>query len=285
MTENVFEDHALQKYLNEIASVPPLSREVEHELALKAQKGDQDAIDKLITANLKFVVKIATKYQNRGLKFAELISEGNMGLIKAIEKFDPEKDIKLISYAVWWIKQRILFALAEKTSLIRVPLGKSNSANKIRIAKEKKLTQTGEVATLDDLLRDTDLNAKQIRKIELRTTDALSIDDVSFTNKNEEFHLSDFLEDTDTNDPQKDYLENKMMSKIEESINNLNERERYIIKTYFGLDGQESKNFAEMADDFNLSRERIRQIQKEALAKILNDVTDELSTDVNQMLM
>jgi len=131
MAENVFEDKALQNYLNEIAKNDPYSREEEYELAIKAKKGDQEAINKLVNANLKFVVKVASRYQNRGLSLSELISEGNVGLIKAIEKFEPEKHNKLISYAVWWIRQKILFALAEKTNVIRMPLGKANIANKI----------------------------------------------------------------------------------------------------------------------------------------------------------
>ena len=122
MSENVYNDKGLQQYLKDISKIPTLSREEENRLAIKAKNGDKEALNKLIESNLKFVVRVATKYQNRGLSFNELISEGNQGLIKAIEKFDPDKNIKLISYAVWWIKQSILQAIAEQSRLVRLPL-------------------------------------------------------------------------------------------------------------------------------------------------------------------
>ncbi|MEA1973337.1 MAG: sigma-70 family RNA polymerase sigma factor, partial [Candidatus Cloacimonadota bacterium] len=165
MRENIYEDKTLQKYLSEIAIYAPLSREEEKEYALRAQKNDSEALQILIRSNLKFVVKIAANYQNRGLSFAELISEGNMGLIKAIEKFEPQKKNKLISYAVWWIKQRILFALAEKTSTIRIPLGKSNVSKKIRKAKLEIRSKEGREATMSEIMEKTDLEKKAIKRI------------------------------------------------------------------------------------------------------------------------
>lgn len=149
--ESVFADKALQNYLNEISKFKTLSREEEHDLAIKAKNGDVDAMNKLIQANLKFVVKIASRYQNRGLSLSELISEGNIGLIKAIEKFDPDKDIKLISYAIWWIKQRIMLAVSEKSSLIRVPMGKSSAAHRVKLTQDRYFTETGKIATPDEL--------------------------------------------------------------------------------------------------------------------------------------
>ena len=285
MTENVFEDKALQKYLNEIAEFDTISREEEKKLAKRAKKGDQEAINKLIRANLKFVVKIASRYQNRGLKLSELISEGNMGLIKAIEKFDPSKDIKLISYAVWWIKQRILFALAEKTSLIRMPLGKSNSANKIRAAKEKVFNRTGKVATIDDIAKETDIKKKTIKSLESKNKNPLSIDDVSYSNDSSKVKLKDFIKDETADDPRVVYYEDKVRNTIEKSIEKLNDRERFIIKSYFGLGDEPAQNYAQIAEKLNLSRERVRQIQKEGLQKMLKDVSSEMSQDINSFLM
>lgn len=281
MAENVFEDKALQKYLNEIATIPTLTRQEEHDLAVKAKAGDQKAIDKLIQSNLKFVVKIASHYQNRGLSLSELISEGNMGLIKAIEKFEPEKHIKLISYAVWWIKQRILFALAEKTSLIRMPLGKTNTANKIKSVKEKIFNRTGENPSTDEIEEASNLRKKEIRNVESHMVDTLSIDEVNYSSRNYEVQLQDFIEDPDELDPKSLYYKERVQSMIEESIDRLPERDAYILKSYFGLDGARGRNFAQIADELGLSRERVRQIQKQALKQIFKETYDEFEKDID----
>lgn len=284
MSENVFEDKALQSYLNQIAKIKPLSREEEMELAYKAKKGDKKAIEKLVTANLKFVVKIAAKYQNRGLTLAELISEGNMGLIKAIEKFEPEQHNKLISYAVWWIRQKILFALAEKTSVIRMPLGKANIANKVKFAQDKVFSETGQKATLEELSEITDLDKKAIKKINKQMVKTMSIDDESYTNKHEKLSISNFLEDKDMLDPKTLYYREKVQDSIEESINKLPPREAYIVKQYFGLEGDNSKNFAQIGEELGLSRERVRQIQKKALQEIMKDAYKEMENDIDYLI-
>lgn len=284
MAENVFEDRALQTYLNQIAEINPLPREEEYALAYKAQKGDKEAVNKLVRSNLKFVVKVASRYQNRGLSLAELISEGNLGLIKAIEKFDPKKDNKLISYAVWWIKQKILFALAEKTNVIRMPLGKANIANKIKIAKEKYFSETGDRASVEDLSELTDLNKKAIHKIKRQSVNTISIEDSSYTSNQEKVTLDKFLKDDQISDPQTLYYRKKVHNTIERSIESLTEREALIINEYFGLSGSKGKNFAQIGDELNLSRERVRQIQKKALEKILKDVTKELGNNIDYIL-
>ncbi|MBN1327225.1 MAG: RNA polymerase sigma factor RpoD/SigA [Candidatus Cloacimonetes bacterium] len=284
MTENVFEDKALQSYLNQIAKIEPLSREEEQELATKAKKGDKEAINKLVQSNLKFVVKVASRYQNRGLSLAELISEGNMGLIKAIEKFEPEKENKLISYAVWWIKQRILFALAEKTNVIRMPLGKSNIANKVKHAREKLFSETGEEATNEEVSEITELDQKSIKKIDEQTISTVSIEESSYTNKHDKVTLNDFLEDPGTVDPKTLYYREKVKDSIEKSIRKLPSREALIVKEYFGLENNESKNFAQIGDELGLSRERVRQIQKKALEKILADTFKQEEKDIDYLI-
>jgi RNA polymerase primary sigma factor len=284
MNENVFNDRGLQNYLQDISKTPTLNREEEQELAKKAKKGDQKAIQRLIESNLKFVVKIASRYQNRGLSLAELISEGNMGLIKAIEKFEPGRDIKLISYAVWWIRQRILFALAEKTHLIRIPLDKSNTFNKIKVAQDRIKTQTGETASLEEIANATDIDRKKIKRIRDKKVDTLSLDDFSYGNKDQEYHLLDFLPDPSALDPKKMYYHDQTAQRIQESISKLDPRSAMVIRSYFGLDGEDRKNFAEIADELGLSRERIRQIQKEALKQILKDTQDDLYSDIDYIL-
>ncbi|MDD3050900.1 MAG: RNA polymerase sigma factor RpoD/SigA [Candidatus Cloacimonetes bacterium] len=283
MAENVFEDKGLQNYLNEIASVPTLSREEEHELALKAKAGDQEAMNILIMSNLKFVVKIAAKFQNRGMKLSELISEGNMGLLKALEKFEPDKDIKLISYAVWWIKQRIMFALAEKTSVIRIPIGKTNSVNKLKAIKDKKLTATGNSASMEELIAQSDMNKKQIKKLDFQNIEVISFDDVA--SQDEKMNLLKVIPDSDAIDPKNAYFDDRIMTVIEQSISQLDSREQFIINKYFGLDGEDSQNYAKISEKLNISRERVRQLQKEALTKILHDVTKELGNDINSLIV
>ena len=284
MAENVFEDKALQKYLNEIADINTLTREEEHELAVKAKMGDINAINKLIRSNLKFVVKIASHYQNRGLALSELISEGNMGLIKAIEKFDPYKDIKLISYAVWWIKQRILFALAEKTSLIRVPLGRTNTANKVKAIQERIFNRTGERLSDDSLVEQTTLTKRDLMNMKTNSVDTVSFDEVSYSNKNDTVYLKDFIEDKDTIDPKTLYYKDRMQTKIEESINTLPSRDAYIVRSYFGLDGEKGRNFAQIAEELGLSRERVRQIQKQALKQIRKDAYMDYEKDIDMII-
>lgn len=284
MKENVYEDQSLQQYLQEIAKTETLSREEELELALKAKEGDQGAIRKLIESNLKFVVTIAAKYQNRGLSLAELISEGNVGLIKAIEKFEPERDIKLISYAVWWIRQRILFAIAEKSSLIRIPLGQANNYTKIRSAKERHRTQTGEEPTVEEISEKIDVPESNINRISHNKYETLSLDEPGFSSKGDDFSLLDLVTDQGIVDPKTIYYKDKANRRIQESINKLDDRSAMVVRSYFGLDGQKSRNFAEIADELGLSRERIRQIQKQALAKILEETKEDITNDIDQII-
>lgn len=268
--ESVFADKALQNYLNEISKFKTLSREEEHELGIKARAGDADAMNRLIQANLKFVVKIAARYQNRGLSLSELISEGNIGLIKAIEKFDPDKDIKLISYAIWWIKQRIMLAVSEKSSLIRVPLGKSSTAHRIKATQERLFAETGEKASSEEIAERLNITEKSIDLLKEQMPETSSYDDVIQTTDFQDFSTRDMLEDRDTLDPQQLYHQDRLNSRIHRAINKLENREAEIIRTYFGLnDNHETKNFAQIAEVMGLSRERVRQIQKEALKKIL----------------
>jgi RNA polymerase primary sigma factor len=274
--ESVFADKALQNYLNEISKYKALPREIEHDMAIKANKGDKEALDRLIQANLKFVVKIATRYQNRGLSLSELISEGNIGLIKAIEKFDPTKDIKLISYAIWWIKQRIMLAVSEKNSLIRVPMGKSSQANKLKAVSDRIFAVTGQSPSDSELSEIMEIDEKTIDQLRSNVIDTLSIDELSTTSTNQEVNISDNLEDKEALNPQTLYYKERLHNKLENAIKHLDSREAQIIRTYYGINKQQqARNFAQIAEEMGLSRERVRQIQKEALKKILSDMQPE----------
>ncbi|HNV61941.1 MAG TPA: RNA polymerase sigma factor RpoD/SigA [Candidatus Cloacimonas acidaminovorans] len=283
--ESVFADKALQNYLNEISKFKTLSREEEHDLAIKAKNGDMDAMNKLIQANLKFVVKIASRYQNRGLSLSELISEGNIGLIKAIEKFDPDKDIKLISYAIWWIKQRIMLAVSEKSSLIRVPMGKSSAAHRVKLTQDRYFTETGKIATPDELSEKMNIAEKTIEQLQNKLPETSSFDDIITTSDSQDFTAKDLLEDKDTLDPQSLYYQERMQEKIQNAISKLDAREADIIRNYFGLnESHESRNFAQIAEKLGLSRERVRQIQKEALKKIMREIKPEEDEFVDRFL-
>lgn len=283
--ESVFSDKALQNYLSEISKYKTLTREEEHELGIKARDGDPEAMNKLIQANLKFVVKIASRYQNRGLSLSELISEGNIGLIKAIEKFDPDKDIKLISYAIWWIKQRIMLAVSEKSSLIRVPLGKSSAAHRVKAASDRIFTETGETATTNELSERMNVTGKTIDQLKAQMPETSSFDEILSTDDYQDFTTKDLLIDKEGSDPQSLYYQERMQEKINQAIDKLDTREADIIRTYFGLnESHESRNFAQIADVMGLSRERVRQIQKEALKKILHEIKPEEDAFVDEFI-
>ncbi|MDY6914860.1 MAG: RNA polymerase sigma factor RpoD/SigA [Candidatus Cloacimonadota bacterium] len=284
MSENVFQDKALQSYLKQIADIKPLSREEEQKLARRAKAGDKKAEEKLVLHNLKFVVKIAARYQNRGLSLSELISEGNVGLIKAIHKFEPDKHNKLISYAVWWIRQSILFALAEKTKIIRMPLGKANVANKIKAAKDHIFKSKGKKASKEEIAEYTDLDEKTIEKMNKQNVNTVSLDDFTYSNKQDEVKLENFIADPTTVDPKTLYYRNRVQNRIEDSLKKLAPREARIIKQYFGLEGKESKNFSQIGEELGLSRERVRQIQKKALQKIYEDTYKEYEDDIDYLI-
>jgi len=274
--ESVFSDKALQSYLNEISKYKAMPRELEQEMAIKARNGDKDALNQLIQSNLKFVVKIASRYQNRGLSLSELISEGNIGLIKAIEKFDPSKDIKLISYGIWWIKQRIMLAISEKNTLIRVPLGKTSQASKLKAIADKEYSVTGKNPSDSELSKKMDLDPKMIDQLRSNIIDTVSIDEITTTSGNQEVNIRDNLEDMETPDPQTLYYRERLKKKLTNAIDNLETREAEIIRTYYGINKHnKAQNFAQIAEKMGLSRERVRQIQKEALKKILNGLQPE----------
>ncbi len=283
--ENVFADKALQNYLKEISRFETLSRKEEHELGIRARNGDSEAMNRLIRANLKFVVKIAARYQNRGLSLSELISEGNIGLIKAIEKFDPDKDIKLISYAIWWIRQRIMLAVSEKSSLIRVPLGKSSSAHRIKATQDRIYTETGETPSNEELSEVMNIPRKSIKQIKGQIPETTSFDDVLHGNDFHEFTTRGMISDEEMADPQKLYHRDRMHKRLHKAIDKLDDREAEIIRTYYGLnEEQESQNFAQIAETMGLSRERVRQIQKEALKKILAEIEPEEDKYVEEFI-
>jgi RNA polymerase primary sigma factor len=265
---------SLDKYLHEISKVDLLSPDHEVELAKLIKKGDRGALETLIKGNLRFVVSVAKQYQNQGLSLPDLINEGNLGLIKAAERFDETRGFKFISYAVWWIRQAILQALAEQARIVRLPLNKIGSINKInrtfsQLEQEFQREPTQEeLAELLDTRIDLVVNSLGI------SVNHLSMD--APLNDDENSNLYDVLLNNDSPSPDSDLMTNSLRKEIERSLSTLGEREADILRYYFGLNGYPPYTLEEIGDEFGLTRERVRQIKEKAIKKLKNQYRNRL---------
>ncbi len=259
------ESASLDKYLQEIGREELISVEEEVELAQKIRKGDQEALDKLTRANLRFVVSVAKQYQNQGLSLPDLINEGNLGLIKAAEKFDETRGFKFISYAVWWIRQSILQALAEQSRIVRLPLNQVGSLNKLNKALAKFEQENERQPSPDEL---SELLGQPKDKI----TDTLKISgrhvsvDAPFA-ESEDNSLLDVLVNNDSPNADKGLMTESLHKEIERTLCTLTERERDIIRFFFGISCQEM-TLEEIGEKFGLTRERVRQIKEKAIRRL-----------------
>jgi RNA polymerase primary sigma factor len=263
------ESQSLEKYLQEIGKVDLLTPEEEVELAKRIKQGDQEALEKLTKANLRFVVSVAKQYQNQGLSLSDLINEGNLGLIKAAQRFDETRGFKFISYAVWWIRQSILQALAEQSRIVRLPLNKVGSLNKINKAFSE-LEQEYEREPSPEELADT----LEIPTEEVETTLGVAARHVSVDApfvEGEDNSLLDVLENSSTPDTDQalDYKES-LRREIERSLNTLTERQCDVIKLYFGIGVEHPMSLEDIGEKFGLTRERVRQIKDKAINKLRN---------------
>ncbi|HHE39993.1 MAG TPA: RNA polymerase sigma factor RpoD/SigA [Candidatus Cloacimonetes bacterium] len=281
---NPAEDRGLQKYLSDIADFPPLSREEERELVTKAQSGNEAAMNKLIESNLKFVVRVASKFQGKGLSLSELISEGNIGLIKAIKRFDLSRETKLITYAVWWIQQSIQYAIYEKNRLIRIPAKTITTISKIEDARRKHRAKSGEEATAKEIAEQVDVKEEKAQELMNTTTDIVPLEnmygdsDALSRMAAKKVTAPSYREDI--SDPKKIYYRKKLHEKINKKIEALNPRDARIIQEYFGFgDNDKGKNFAQIARDLGLSRERVRQIFKQILEELRKETINEVDID------
>jgi RNA polymerase primary sigma factor len=261
------ESQSLEKYLQEIGKVDLLTPEEEVELAKRIKSGDQAALEKLTKSNLRFVVSVAKQYQNQGLSLSDLINEGNLGLIKAAQRFDETRGFKFISYAVWWIRQSILQALAEQSRIVRLPLNKVGSLNKINKAfseLEQEYEREPSAEELADLL--------EIPTEEVETTLGVAARHVSMDApfvEGEDNSLLDVLENTATpgTDARLEYMES-LRTEIERSLSTLTDRQCDVIKFYFGIGVEHPLSLEDIGDKFGLTRERVRQIKDKAINKL-----------------
>jgi len=259
------ESASLDKYLQEIGKEELISVEEEVELAQRIKKGDRDALEKLTRANLRFVVSVAKQYQNQGLSLPDLINEGNLGLIKAAEKFDETRGFKFISYAVWWIRQSILQALAEQSRIVRLPLNQVGSLNKINKAFskfEQKYERTPSPEELADALELPKEKVTDTLKVSGRhvSVDAPFVD-------GEDNSLLDVLPNNDSPVADKTLLNESLIKEIDRALATLTERERDIIKLFFGI-GIQDMTLEEIGERFGLTRERVRQIKEKAIRRL-----------------
>ena len=264
-TRHSDDNNILSMYLKEINKIPLLTREEEDDIARKAISGDKTARDRLVRANLRFVVNVAKKYQNQGLPLDDLISEGNIGLINAIEKYDPDKGYHFISYAVWWIRQAILKAVYEKSRMIRLPLNRANELVQIEKVRKELTKVNGEEPDADEIAFHVGVAVKDVKKLMNISRDLVSLEAPS---NGEDSVLGDFIEDEQYKAPDQLVMEQLLSDDINAVLDTLTVKEAEILERRYGLNGKKPLSLKEIGDGFGLTKERIRQIEKKALGRL-----------------
>ena len=260
------DEGSLDQYLREISRYPLITREDEVELAIEIKKSNEEALDKLVRSNLRFVVSVAKKYQNQGVLLSDLINEGNLGLIRAAHKFDETKGIKFISYAVWWIRQAILQALAEQSRIVRVPLNRAGTLHRIGKRTAALRQELGREPTVDEIAEGLDISKEEVAKTLSISQTHLSLD--APLTPGEDNKLLDYLPDTQNAGPDEKTFERALTDSIQEVLSTLKEREARILRLYFGLDGKDPMTLEEIGGMMGITRERVRQIKEKALARL-----------------
>jgi RNA polymerase primary sigma factor len=260
------ETASLDKYLQEIGKVDLITAEEEVELAQRIKDGDEIALEKLTKANLRFVVSVAKQYQNQGLTLPDLINEGNLGLIKAARRFDETRGFKFISYAVWWIRQSILQALAEQSRIVRLPLNKIGSINKIN-KMYAFLEQANErVPSAEEIAKELDMTVSDVKESMKNSGRHVSMDAPLV--EGEDSNLYDVLNSGESPNPDKKLLHESLKTEIERALETLTPREADVVKLYFGLSEQHAMTLEEIGETFDLTRERVRQIKEKAIRRL-----------------
>jgi RNA polymerase primary sigma factor len=259
--------NVLSIYLKEINRIPLLTREQEDLHARAAAKGDKHAREMLVKSNLRFVVNVAKRYQNQGLPLSDLISEGNIGLINAIERYDVDKGYHFISYAVWWIRQAILKAVCEKSRMIRLPLNRANELVQIEKARRYVGAGKSEDGEIAEIARMLDMDASHVADLVNVSRDLVSLESPVFDDRDSSV-LGDFIENDKYQSPDDHVLELSLKEDINTVLETLSEKEREVVQYRFGLNGRRAMSLKEIGDRFKLTKERIRQIEKNALKRL-----------------
>ncbi|MFD2696503.1 RNA polymerase sigma factor RpoD/SigA [Mesonia sediminis] len=260
------ESVSLDKYLQDISKVDLITAEEEVELAQRIKQGDQAALEKLTTANLRFVVSVAKQYQNQGLTLPDLINEGNLGLVKAAKRFDETRGFKFISYAVWWIRQSILQALAEQSRIVRLPLNKIGTLNKINKAYAQLEQNNQRPPTPEEIAKELDLNIVMVKQALENSGKHLSMD--APLKDGETSSLYDVVNHEESPFPDQNLMQDSLSIEIARVLETLPPREADILKLFFGLNGQRPMSLEEIGEIFDLTRERVRQIREKAIRKL-----------------
>jgi len=260
------ETASLDKYLQEIGRVDLITADDEVKLAQKIKQGDQRALEKLAKANLRFVVSVSKQYQNQGLTLPDLINEGNLGLIKAAQRFDETRGFKFISYAVWWIRQSILQALAEQSRIVRLPLNKIGSINKINKAFAALEQDFGRAPTHSEIADKLEITLKEVKESMKNAGRHVSMDAPLI--QDETINMYDVMRENDTPTPETGLLYDSLRKEISRAISTLTPRESDVVRLYFGLDGAHPMTLEEIGERFDLTRERVRQIKEKAIRRL-----------------
>ena len=262
-------DDSVRLYLREIGKIPLLTGDEELELAQKVKEGDKRAKDKMAEANMRLVVSIAKRYSGRGLDFLDLIQEGNTGLLRAVEKFDPDKGFKFSTYATWWIRQAITRAIADQARVIRIPVHMVETINKLLRTQRRMTQELNREPTMDELAKELDMEPSKIEYVMKIKQDIHSLDaGVGRDGEEEDSVLGDFIEDEDSTTPEESASNQLLKEQVQAILSSLSDREQKIVKMRFGLDNGKSHTLEEVGQEFAVTRERIRQIEAKALAKL-----------------
>ena len=266
---DAFADDSVRLYLREIGKIPLLSQEEELALAKKAAKGNKKAKDKMVEANMRLVVSIAKRYSGRGLDFLDLIQEGNTGLLRAVEKFDPDKGFKFSTYATWWIRQAITRAIADQARTIRIPVHMVETINKVLRATRKLTQELNREPTTLEVAKEMDMEPEKVEYVMKIKQDIASLDQsVGRDGDDEDSVLGDFVEDEERISPEDSAANQILKEQLASIIGTLSEREQKIIKLRFGIGGGRPHTLEEVGAEFSVTRERIRQIEAKALSKL-----------------
>ncbi len=262
------DDNVLAIYLNEINRIPLLSREDEEKYAALAAQGDKNAREILIKSNLRFVVNVAKKYRNKGLPIADLINEGNLGLINAIEKYDVSRGYHFISYAVWWIRQAILKAIGEKSKMIRLPLNRFGELVQIEKARKVMFEAFGREPDAAEIAEKVNMDRKDVAELLSISREYVSLDTPVKPGTRDASLLGDFIEDKKVQQPEEAVVSESLKVEVSKLLDKLPEKEAAILKQRYGIGGEAPKSLKEIGDLFHLTKERIRQIEKRAILRL-----------------